>query len=242
MKTAFVSLVGAGPGDPELITLKAINALQKADVVLYDALANEQLLKHAPNAIKQFVGKRAGQHSMPQEEINALIIKMAKEYGHVVRLKGGDPFIFGRAQEEIEAVKKAGIAVEIIPGITSALAVPAMQMIPATCRGIAESCWITTGTTEDGTLSKDIALAAKSSATVIILMGMGQLQKIMQVFIDNGKSKTPVAIIENGTIIQEKKLIGIVENIFAKAIAAGISSPAIIVVGDVVTINSYSIQ
>src|SRR5918993_2039750 len=140
----LLSLVGAGPGDPELITLKAIKALGKASVILYDALANPVLLDYAsPGAIKKFVGKRFGCHALSQQEINMLIVEYAHSHGHVVRLKGGDPFVFGRAQEEIDAARDAGIEVEVIPGISSALSVPASQGIPVTCRGIAESVWVT---------------------------------------------------------------------------------------------------
>src|ERR1700744_1073926 len=131
MLKPFLSLVGAGPGDPELITLKAIKTIANADVILYDALANEELLKHASaKALKIFVGKRYGCHALSQKEINNLIIEYVFSHGHVVRLKGGDPFVFGRAQEEIETARSHSIKVEVIPGISSALAVPASQMIP----------------------------------------------------------------------------------------------------------------
>lgn len=231
-------LVGSGPGDPELITLKAIKALQKADVILYDALANEVLLEYAPEqAIKKFVGKRYGCHALSQAEINTLIIEYAGSYNSIVRLKGGDPFVFGRAQEEIDAARSAGITVEIIPGISSAIAVPAMQMIPLTCRGVNESFWVTTGTTQSGELSADIQLAAKSSATVIILMAMSKLEAIMDIFKTNGKEETPVAIIQNGTTAKEKMVIGTVKDIFFKAQFAGLSNPAIIIVGEVVGLH-----
>ena len=135
MITPTLSLVGAGPGDPELITLKAVKVIASAAVILYDALANEDLLSYAaPHAIKQFVGKRYGCHALSQQEINLLIVEYAYSHGNVVRLKGGDPFVFGRAQEEIAAAHSAGIAVQVIPGISSAIAVPASQMIPLTCR------------------------------------------------------------------------------------------------------------
>ena len=238
MSSPFLSLVGAGPGDPELITLKAIRAIEKADVILYDALANEALLKYAkPKAIKRFVGKRYGCHALSQEEINVLIIEYANSHGHVVRLKGGDPFVFGRAQEEIDAAREAGIEVAIIPGISSALAVPAMQMIPLTNRGIAESFWVTTGTTRSGDISGDIKLAAQSSATVIILMAMSKLEAIMDIFKEFGKHDTPVAIIQNGTTPQEKWLIGSVKDILFKAEFAGMMNPSIIVVGEVVRLH-----
>lgn len=238
MKKAFLSLVGAGPGDAELITLKAINILKKADVILYDALANDALLEYAsPNAIKRFVGKRYGCHALSQSEINHLIIEYAFSHGHVVRLKGGDPFVFGRAQEEIDVARNAGIEVEVIPGISSAIAVPASQMIPLTCRGLNESFWVTTGTTQSGEISKDIHLAAQSSATVIILMAMSKLEAIMDIFAVHGKNETPVAIIQDGTTDKEKMVIGKVRDIAFKAQYAGLGNPAIIMVGEVVNLH-----
>jgi uroporphyrin-III C-methyltransferase len=235
----FLSLVGAGPGDPELITLKAINTLKRADVILYDALANESLLDYAKDsAVKRFVGKRYGCHALSQAEINTLIIEYALSHGHVVRLKGGDPFVFGRAQEEIDAARQAGIAVEVVPGITSAIAVPASQMIPVTCRGLNESFWVTTGTTQSGEISKDIKLAAQSSATVIILMAMSRLEVIMDIFTAAGKAETPVAIIQDGTTEKEKVVTGKVKDIFYRAQYAGLSNPAIIMVGEVVNLRA----
>lgn len=234
----MLSLVGAGPGDPDLITIKAIRTLQKADVILYDALANESLLGYAPQkAIKKFVGKRYGCHTLSQAEINQLIIEYAFACGHVVRLKGGDPFVFGRACEEIEAARDAGIPVQVIPGISSAVAVPASQMIPLTRRGLNESFWVTTGTTQSGEISKDIHLAAQSSATVIILMAMSRLEAIMDIFIANGKKETPVAIIQDGTTKEEKIITGKVKDIFFKSQYEGITNPAVIVVGEVVALR-----
>lgn len=233
-----LSLVGAGPGDPNLITLKAIKVLRKADVILYDALANTSLLDYARSgAIRRFVGKRYGCHAHSQQEINQLIVEYASSYGHVVRLKGGDPFVFGRANEEIEAAREAGIAVEVIPGISSAIAVPASQMIPLTCRGINESFWVTTGTTRNGDISPDIKLAAQSSATVVILMAMSKLEAIMDIFLGMGKQNTPVAIIQDGTTKNEKIIIGKVKDIFFKAQFEGIKNPAIIIVGEVVNLH-----
>jgi uroporphyrin-III C-methyltransferase len=243
MNTPFLSLVGAGPGDPEMITVKAIKALRKADVILYDALANEELLNYASGiAVKQFVGKRYGCHTLSQLEINHLILEYAFSHGRVVRLKGGDPFVFGRAQEEIEAAKAAGIEYEVIPGISSALAVPASQMIPLTCRGINESFWVTTGTTKSGEISPDIQWAAKSTATVIILMAMSKLELIMEIFENNGKGQTPVAIIQDGTTKKEKMVIGTVKDIFFKAQYAGIGNPAIIMIGEVVNLHPSTIK
>ncbi len=234
-KPPKLTLVGAGPGDPELITVKAIRVLRDADVVLYDALANEALLEYTrPGCVKQFVGKRFGCHTLSQDEINTQIIASANKYGHVVRLKGGDPFVFGRASEEIAAAREAGIPVEIVPGISSVLAVPASQMIPLTCRGIAESFWVTTGTTRSGEISADIALAAQSTATVVLLMAMSKLEQIMELFATHGKAHTPVAVIQNGTTDQEKMVIGNVRDIAIRAEHAGLTNPAIIIVGEVV--------
>lgn len=243
MSTPFLSLVGAGPGDPELITLKAVKAIASASVVLYDALANETLLNYAaPNAVKRFVGKRYGCHSLSQQEISMLIVDYAHSHGHVVRLKGGDPFVFGRAQEEINAARQAGIAVEVIPGISSAIAVPASYMIPLTCRGINESFWVTTGTTQSGEISNDIKLAAQSSATVVILMAMSKLEAIMDIFAVNGKASTPVAIIQDGTTSREKIVIGKVKNIFFKSQYECLVNPAVIIVGDVVSLHQPKIS
>lgn len=238
MNRPVLSLVGAGPGDPELITLKAIKAISQADVILYDALANDELLIHAsPKAITRFVGKRFGCHALSQSEINHLIIEYAFSHGRVVRLKGGDPFVFGRAQEEIEVAREHGIHVEIIPGISSAIAVPATQMIPLTCRGVNESFWVTTGTTQTGEISPDIKLAAQSSATVIILMAMSKLEAIMELFQQYGKKETPVAIIQDGTTAKEKIVIGTVKDIAFRSQHAGITNPAIIIVGEVVSLH-----
>ncbi len=175
-----VTLVGAGPGDPDLLTIKGAKALAEANVVLYDALANEELLSYAPKkALKIFVGKRKGCHAYTQEEINQLIVDNALTYGNVVRLKGGDPFIFGRGSEEIEFVESFGIPTFVVPGISSSIAVPASQGISLTKRGVSESFWVITGTTSARKLSADVALAAQSTATVVILMGMSKLEEIV---------------------------------------------------------------
>lgn len=236
--TPKLTLVGAGPGDPELITLKGIRAIREADVILYDALANDELLGYAKeNTPKIFVGKRRGSCAFSQDEINQLIIENALKYGHVVRLKGGDPFVFGRGQEEIEFAKAFDIPVAIVPGISSAIAVPEMQMIPLTSRGINESFWVTTGTTRSGEVSKDIYLAAQSTATVVILMAMSKLSEIMQIFADAGKANTPVAIIQHGTTKNERFVLGDVKSIEEKSQKAGLDNPAIIVVGEVVSLH-----
>lgn len=232
-----VSLVGAGPGDPELITLKAVKALESADAVLYDALVNEQLLDYAPKSVvRLFVGKRAGRHSYKQEEINRLIVEHAYSFGHVVRLKGGDPFIFGRGQEEMDYVKSFGIEVCVVPGISSAHSVPAINSIPLTARGMSDSFWVITGTTSGGKVSNDLFYAAQSNATVIVLMGMNKLKEIMGIFSRFHKDETPVAIIQNGSLPNQKMGFGTVSTIAAVAREKRLGSPAIIVIGEVVKV------
>lgn len=238
MQKAKVTLVGAGPGDPELITLKGMRALSSADVVLYDALIHDEILSFAPiTAIKVFVGKKKGICQFPQDDINTLLVEYALKHGHVVRLKGGDPFIFGRGHEELVYVESFNIDTEVIPGISSSIAVPELQRIPLTRRGINDSFWVLTGTTRDHQLSADIQLAAKSNATVVVLMGMSKLSEIVQLFIHEGKSEMPVAIIHNGTMPDEQFVLGVVSSIVEDVVASGISSPAVIVIGEVVRLH-----
>ncbi|MCC9071916.1 uroporphyrinogen-III C-methyltransferase [Flavobacterium sp. F-65] len=230
-----VTLVGAGPGDPDLMTLKGVKALAEANVVLYDALANEEILEYAPkNAIRIFVGKRIGNHAYTQDQINQLIVDNALTYGNVVRLKGGDPFVFGRGSEEIEYVESFGIPTFVVPGISSVIAVPAYLGISITKRGVSESFWAITGTTSDRKLSSDVALAAQSSATVVILMGMSKLAQIVALFQKELKGETPIAIIQNGTTPDEKVGIGTINTIQEIAAENKLGSPAIIIIGEVV--------
>ncbi len=240
-----LTVVGAGPGDSELITLKAIRAISSADVILYDALVNSELLEYATSTSEKiFVGKRRGCYSYQQEQINDLIVAKANRYGHVVRLKGGDPFVFGRGSEELEFARKHHLETEVVPGISSALAVPAGQGIPLTMRHVSESFWVITGTTKLHQLSSDIRIAAQSTATIVILMGMGKLSEIVKVFSNAGKENTPVAIIQNGSTRHEKTGFGTIQNIETVVAEKQLSSPAIIVIGEVVsnrvTLNSIS--
>ena len=230
-----LTIVGAGPGDPELITLKAIKAIEAANVILYDALVNEELLKYAsPNAELIFVGKRKGCYAYRQHQINELIVARAKSHGHVVRLKGGDPFVFGRGAEEIDYAKQFEIEMFMVPGISSALAVPAYQGIPLTKRNTSESFWVITGTTKSHQLSNDVLLAAKSTATVVILMGMGKLQEIATIFSKEGKKNVPMAVIQSGITKDENFGIGTIETICEVVEKKQLSSPAVIVIGEVV--------
>lgn len=233
--TPKITLIGAGPGDPELLTLKGLRILESADVVLYDALVSKKILELIPTHIFAWsVGKRAGAHSFRQDEINTLIVDFAYRYGHVVRLKGGDPFVFGRGQEEIEYALARGIEVNVVPGVSSAFAVPASVKIPLTCRGVSESFWVVTGTTKSGEISADMSLAAQSTATVVILMGIQKLEQIMTLFAAAGKSSTPVAVIQNGTLPEQRCVTGTVATIAADVVKARLGAPAVIVVGEVV--------
>ena len=181
-----------------------------------------------------FVGKRRGCYRYQQEQINELIVALANSKGHVVRLKGGDPFIFGRGAEEMEYAASFGIETAFVPGISSSLAVPAYQNIPLTKRGSSESFWIITGTTKDHKISSDVALAAKSNATVVVLMGMSKLPEIIALFQRENKHNLPVAIIQNGTRANEKVGIGTVDTILEIVKEKALCNPSIIVLGEVV--------
>lgn len=233
-----ITLVGAGPGDPELITVKGLQALHRADVVLYDALASKALLKEAPPwAKKIFVGKRADKHAYTQEQINLLMIQMAYTHGHVVRLKGGDPFVFGRGQEELEFAEAFDIETIVVPGISSCIAVPELQSVPLTRRGINESFWVMTGTTRQGKLSQDVRLAAQSTATVVILMGIKKLPEIVAIFKKAGKDNLPVMVVQNGSTSKERIALGTVATITQEVQQKNIGTPGIIVLGEVVGLH-----
>lgn len=230
-----ITLIGAGPGDPDLLTIKGLKKLAEADVVLYDALVNTELLKMAPaKSIKILVGKRAGFKKFSQEEINIMMISLARQYGHVVRLKGGDPNIFGRGFEEYSSAVSAKIPVVIIPGISSSTGLPSLHEVPLTHRGISEGFWVMTGTTRTGKLSEDIRLGARSSSTLVILMGMRKLSEIVRVFKAENKTTLPVMIIQNGSLVNEKKVIGTIDTIEDIVKKEGVYSPAIIIIGEVI--------
>lgn len=237
MKTK-VTLVGAGPGDPDLLTLKAIKALKQADAVLFDALINKGVLKHVnPSAKLMCVGKRGGKQSFRQDDINKLIIDHAYNYGNVVRLKGGDPFVFGRGFEELEYIESFGIDVEVIPGISSSTAVPASQHIPVTHRGVSQSFWVLTATNKEGELSTDLKLAVQTNSTVVILMGVHKLNEIVQLYQQNNKKNVPIALIQNGTLKTEKAIYGTISTIQELKIKERVEAPAIIVIGEVVALK-----
>lgn len=240
-KQPYLTLVGAGPGDPELITLKGIQAIKKADVILYDALANEELLEYAsPKAKLIPVGKRSGKHSFTQDKINQLIVSYAFTYGHVVRLKGGDPFVFGRGFEEIQFAEAFGIPSFYIPGISSSIAVPGLAGIPVTHRGSSKSFFVVTATDKNGNVSNDLLTATKAEGTVVILMGLSKLDKITEEFIRSGKQDEPVAIIQNGSLPDENIVYGTFNTIVDSFRENRTDAPGIIITGAVVREpNSY---
>ncbi len=233
-------MVGAGPGDPALVTLKAVESLRKAEVIIYDYLANEVLLDFAPpEAERIYVGKKAGNHAMSQEQINGLLVDKGRE-SFVVRLKGGDPFIFGRGGEEALALKQGGVEFEIIPGVTSAIAVPAYAGIPLTHRGLSSSVAFITGHEMAGKESSAIHWdrLATGVGTLVFLMGVKNLAHIASQLVAHGRAEdTPVAVIRWGTTFEQQTVTGTLDNIALIVENAGIKPPAIIVVGEVVALR-----
>lgn len=232
-----VSLVGAGPGDPELITVRAIRCLQRADVVVYDRLIDPSLLDHAPVwAERVFVGKEAGRVSMSQRDIEGVLIDRALRGCTVVRLKGGDPFLFGRGAEEVEALIAAGIPHEVVPGISSALSVPAAAGIPVTHRRLASSVTVVTGHEDPAKFESSIdwEWAARAPGTLVILMGLERIAPIARCLQEWGKAPTtPAAVISSGTLPQQRSVFAPLRDLPSAAAQAGLRSPAIIVVGEV---------
>ena len=238
-KTPRLTLLGAGPGDPDLITRKGWKALQMADVVLYDALVRPDLIAEIPTCVRKiYVGKRSGSHCATQTEINQLIVESAHQYGHVVRLKGGDPFVFGRGMEEIEFARAHGIQqIEVIPGISSAIAGPAAAGIPVTSRGLSNSFWVLTATTVDGAFAADMEKAAQSDATVVLLMGVRKIQAIAELFVQFRGAETPIAIIQHATLDNQRTTIDQLGNIATRLHEVDVHAPGIVVIGEVVRVG-----
>lgn len=229
-----VYLVGAGCGDYDLITLRGKSLLEKCDVVVYDSLIDSRLLDFVPNnAEKICVGKRAGHHSEKQENINNLLVQKAREGKTVVRLKGGDPFVFGRGGEEIIALKEHNIQYSVVPGISSAIAVPELAGIPVTHRKLSRSVHIITGHTADDMLPENLSRYAKLDGTLVFLMGLNNIDKISESLIKSGKNEnTPTAVISNGASKNQQIVRGTLKDISLKVKENNIKSPAIIVIGD----------
>lgn len=241
MRPGVVYLVGAGPGDPGLITMKGLECLRSADAVVYDALANPILLREAPEAAERIdVGKRAGGAAMSQEEIQRLLARLARAGKCVVRLKGGDPFVFGRGGEEAEALTQDGIPVEIVPGVTSALAAPAYAGIPVTFRGRASAVAIVTGHEDPGKDVPDVdwETLAQFHGTRVILMGMSRLPAITERLIEAGlDARTPAAVVQWGTRGMQRSVAAPIVDLASEVERAGLGSPAVIVIGDVVELR-----
>ena len=230
-RDAKVFLVGAGPGDPELMTLKAVRALGAADVVLVDELVSRECLAHVrPGARIIEVGKRGGCRSTPQAFIEKLLVRYARQGKNVVRLKGGDPFVFGRGGEELEALRAQGVRTEVIPGITAGTAVPAALGIPVTHRGYSRGVTFLTGHTQDGS-DPDWAALVRSGTTLVIYMGLKNFERILTGLKGAGMDPaTPACLVENGTLASQKQSVATLGTLSA----TGFTGPALIVIGDVV--------
>jgi uroporphyrin-III C-methyltransferase len=233
----IVYLVGAGPGDPRLITVLGLDRLRHAEVVVYDRLISPALLAEAPpEAERIYVGKAPGEHACPQEEINALLVRHARAGRVVVRLKGGDPFVFGRGAEEALACTEAGVAWEVVPGISAPVAVPAMVGIPVTHRELAAGFAVVTGHCAEGDRQDWAALSRVE--TLVILMGLTRLPQIAAALLFHGRgANTPVAVIAQGTLPEEQVVVSTLGTISGDVALAGLKAPATIVVGEVVRVR-----
>lgn len=234
-----VYLVGAGPGDPDLLTLRAVRLLEKADVVVYDNLVSEEVLAFAPaDAERIYAGKRRNEHTMRQEQINSVLVRLAREGKQVVRLKGGDPFIFGRGGEEMIELASRGIAFEVVPGITAASGVASYAGIPLTHRDHAQTCLFVTGHLKNGSADLDWTTLARPHQTIVIYMGLNALPDICKQLMAHGApTSRPIALVQNGTLGSQKILTGTLADLPARAAESGFVSPSLIIVGDVVRLQ-----
>jgi len=236
-----VALVGAGPGDPGLITVRGRDLLRDAEVVVYDRLVHPKLLDEAPpDARLVFAGKACGVHALSQDVINALLITEARQGRRVVRLKGGDPFVFGRGGEEALALAEAGIPFEVVPGVTSAVAVPAAAGIPLTHRGVASSVAVVTGHSDAGGVSPPVQWARLAGAvdTIVVLMGLANLRRIACELIAHGRDpRTPVALVERGTTEAQRTVTATLDDLARGSAGLGLEPPVVAVIGDVVALR-----
>jgi uroporphyrin-III C-methyltransferase len=234
-----VYLVGAGPGDPELLTLRAVRLLRQAHVIVYDHLVSGAVLDFvSPTAERIYAGKRRNEHTMRQEQINALLVKLALEGKQVVRLKGGDPFIFGRGGEELQALTKHDIAFEVVPGVTAAAGVSSYAGIPLTHRDYAQSCLFVTGHLKDGSADLDWPSLVRPCQTVVIYMGLGGLPEICRQMMAHGASPDlPIAVVQDGTITTQKVVTGTLAGMPERVAQAGLKSPCLTIIGEVVKLH-----
>jgi uroporphyrin-III C-methyltransferase/precorrin-2 dehydrogenase/sirohydrochlorin ferrochelatase len=234
-----VYLVGTGPGDPDLLTFRALRLMQQTDVVLYDRLIGDGILNLVRrDAERIYVGKLKDNHTVPQEEIGEMLIDLARQGKRVLRLKGGDPFMFGRGGEEIEALSENGIAFQVIPGVTAANGCAAYAGIPLTHRDHAQACVFVTGHEKDGELKLNWKSLIQPRQTVVLYMGLSSLGAITSGFLENGADPaTPAAVIENGTRAGQRVITGTLESLLGKTTRAEVKSPAMIIIGSVVTLR-----
>ncbi|HET7527642.1 MAG TPA: uroporphyrinogen-III C-methyltransferase, partial [Burkholderiaceae bacterium] len=234
-----VFLVGAGPGDPDLLTLRAARLLAQADVVVYDHLVGDGVLDLiAPSAERIYVGKRSGHHALSQPEINALLVHLAHQGREVIRLKGGDPFVFGRGGEELQALAGQHIAFEVVPGITAACGVASYAGIPLTHRDHAQTCLFVTGHLKDGSCNLDWPALARPRQTVVIYMGLAALDEICTQLIAHGLPRhTPAAVVQQGTMLDQQVVSAALADLDRCVADAGLRSPCLIIVGEVVRLR-----
>jgi uroporphyrin-III C-methyltransferase/precorrin-2 dehydrogenase/sirohydrochlorin ferrochelatase len=236
----FVSLIGGGPGNPDLLTLRALRAMQTASVVLFDHLVAPAIVDLARrDAERIYVGKEQNNHALDQREINALMVRLAREGRHVVRLKGGDPFIFGRGGEEIEALAEHGIAFEVVPGITAASGAASYAGIPLTHRDYAQTCVFVTGHLKDGAPQLDWKALAQPRQTLVVYMGLHGLEGICRGLAEHGlPADTPAALVEKATLAQQRVIEGTLADLPAKALSQAVKPPALLIVGEVVRLRA----